>query len=242
MHKNQSGLFSMKKRIYFALIGLCFAFSGCEFFRIQAVNKMMDNAECDQARIHLLKYIKSKPEALAYNYNLVFAFLCQKDDENALKQMNILLQQVDGQPRFNLLFLKGWLLGETGKVEPALMAYQEALEIVPASKEVKQNMELLLSENKSGTGGKKSKGGKSGDKQDQKDKDSKGDESSEKNDPSNSQKSENSDDGKAGQKKKKMSSKQIEKIMKEIESNESKVRAKGLKVESKGSDDSGKDW
>jgi Ca-activated chloride channel homolog len=227
-------------RVAFLILSLC-AISGCDYLVSRSFHKALELKNCEEAKNILLRSLSKNLNDNSAKYNLVHAFVCSGDLPSAIKQIDALLKSTTGY-EFELNFLKGFLSGETGEIEQALRAYQNALDIKSDTK-IKQNMELLLKQERSGKSGKKSKGkGK-----DQKDSESGDKSEDEQQDPQkdgkDKQKEEKKDKDAKDGKSTKMTQKQIEKIMNEIDGDEKKVRSQGLKVKSKkGNESSEKEW
>lgn len=147
-----------------------------------------------------VKTLEFDPFAAEVHLNLGLFYESQKQPEKALPSyQNALKYSKTDEMRFMSLFNEAQMLGKDKKVDEALALYEQALEIEPASKEVKTNIELLIQqqqqqqqgqdgenkEEKDPKENKDSKGGKGQDQKDQKDdkKDQKGDESKDQKDP-----------------------------------------------------------
>ena len=219
-------------------IGACFLTS-CGYIDVRNVNRFLKSEDCQSAEYLLLELLKKEPQSFKYSYNLIHSFLCKGELEQARKQVDVLLS-ANTPHKYELFFLKGFILGELGQTSEALATYQKALDIKPDVK-IKQNMELLLKRSKQGKKGKKSQKNKSEGQESSGDQGSNAeDKPSPKSQPSNDN---NENDDSSSQEKKRMTKDQVEKIMKEIESNEKKVRSKGVRIKSKkGGESSGKNW
>ncbi len=225
--------------LYFVFLGLFLP--ACSYMESRNFYSAYKQSNCEEARKILLNSLKKNFDQYAPKYNLIHTYICSGELNLAIKQINALLVD-DGVDKFELYFMKGYLLGETGDLELALGAYQDALDIRSDIK-IKQNMELLLKGSKSGAKGKNKKGkGKKNDKSESDD-DGKGDDS----DPE--RKNKNPSDGDQSNKDpkndsaKKMTKQQIQKIMKEIDGDEKKIRSQGIKIKTKkGGASDGKNW
>lgn len=213
----------------------------CSFIDSRTLKMALEKKSCEEAKVLLLEELKTNINSLKPQYNLIHAFMCSGDLVSAQKQIDTLLK-TESPLIFELFFLKGYILGEIGEIDEALLAYQNALE-VRSDPRIKENMELLLKASKSGKSGKKKKGKGKKQEESESDKNSEGDEE----DPD--KKNDNPDLNKPSNKKpkdnqsKKMSQKQTEQIMKEIDGEEKKVRSQGLKIKSeKGSSNNDKNW
>ncbi|UYL07456.1 hypothetical protein B9G69_010410 [Bdellovibrio sp. SKB1291214] len=161
----------------------------------------------------------------------------------------------DREMMFVARFNEAQLLGKAKKVDEAIAKYQQALEIVPASKEAKTNIELLIQSQQGGGQGEnkdqKDQQGNQGNQQ-QQNKDQKGDK-----DQKQDQKDQDGKDGKdqkqdkqysnspkykprpfAG---KELSEGDVKKILGEIKQQESKIRADYNRKETK-EQPRDKDW
>lgn len=215
--------------------------TSCGYVDSRAFKMAIESKNCEEAKSILLSVLRKKSDNQDAAFNLVHTFMCAGDLVSAQKQVDALIRSKSPY-LFELYFLKGYIAGEIGEVDDALLAYQKALDIKTDQK-IKKNMELLLQDSKSGKSGKKKKGKGKKQKDSQTDKNSKDNE----NDPE--QKNENPDPNKPSDKdpkdeqSKKMTKKQTEKIMKEIDSEEKKVRSQGLKIKSKkGGSQNDKNW
>lgn len=232
------------KFINFALIISVSLLSSCGYIESRSFKTALEQKNCLEAKNILLKSLKKDLNNDHAKYNLIHSFACAGDLDSANKQIDALLNE-GSKYKYELYFLKGYILGEMGDIDEALMAYQNALDI-NADVKIKQNIELLLKDQQSGKSGKKKKG------KNKKQKDS--DPSDDQNDPNQDpedQKQQNKDKKSSGedQKKesqkqpKKMTDKQVEKIMKEIDGDEKKIRSQGLKIKSKkGGQNNEKNW
>lgn len=214
--------------------------SGCDYIDSRSFKTAMEQKNCEDAKNILLRTLKRDRNNKEAEYNLVHAFACAGDFISAQKQVDTALLN-ESPYIYELNFLKGYILGEMGDVDEALMAYQKALEINPDIR-IKQNMELLLKDQQSGKSGKKKKG-KNKDKSSESDKNSdEGDKNKDEENKKSNADQKNKQDPKENQSKK-MTQKQIEKIMKEIDGDEKKIRSQGLKVKSKkGGPSNEKNW
>ncbi len=214
---------------------------GCDFLESRNFKKSYDQNNCIEARKILLNSLKRDFNRYAPKFNLIHTYICEGELVQAVKQATALLND-NADHKFELYFIKAYLQGEMGETEQALSTYQKALDI-KTDLRVQQNMELLLKDSNSGKSGKNKKGkGKKNDKS-QSDDTSEGDES----DPERKNKGSADEDLSSKDPKnensKKMSKQQIQKIMKEIDGDEKKIRSQGLKIKSKkGNESSGKNW
>lgn len=214
---------------------------GCDYLSSRNLKLSFDQKKCTNARDSLLNELKDNHKDAIANYNLSFYFICNEELPLAIEHIGSII--ANGTPfEFELYFLKAFLLGKAGRIDEALLNYQYALEFKPANRDVKKNMELLLSGSKNGKGGKKSKGKGKQDKDSQADNNSKGANEDPERDSKQKNDEQNNRDPKES-KSKKMSQKQIEKIMKEINGDEKKIRSQGLKIKTKeGTGNNEKNW
>ncbi|MES2856468.1 MAG: tetratricopeptide repeat protein [Bdellovibrionota bacterium] len=95
------------------------------------------------------------PEA---HFNLGNAFFAMKEPDKAISEFNEAIRLAPGDSerakdvRFRALFNKASTLAELKKVDEALEVYQQALDILPDSKETKTNIELLTAQGGGGQG------------------------------------------------------------------------------------------
>lgn len=124
--------------------------------------------------------LSDQPFAPEVQFNIGDAFLQLKDLDKAVSQFRLAIRLAPGASarekavRFRSFFNIGAIYGSQNKIDQALEAYQQALEIDPNSIETKTNMELLTQGGGGGSGGdegkdkdKKSDDGKSGDQEKQ---------------------------------------------------------------------------
>lgn len=223
------------------LVGVVGLLAQCNYLESRALKLAIEQQNCDQGKKIMLNALKKNLNNKVAKFNLIHTFLCSGDIPSALKQIDSLLLEQTGF-EYELYYLKGFLLGETGEINEALASYQKALDLNQDVK-IKQNMELLLKQQSSGKGGKGKKGkGKNQDQsQSEKNSEGKNEDPQRQSDQENSE-PQNNKDPKNNQSKK-MSQKQIQKIMKEIDGDEKKIRSQGLKIKTKkGNDSSDKDW
>jgi Ca-activated chloride channel family protein len=143
------------------------------------------------------------PFSAGLHLNIGLTYEAEQQSEKAISSyQNAFNYSQDGLIQFMALFNQAQLHGKAKKYEEALKAYQQALKLNPASKEVKTNIELLIQaqqqeqkqddknqdgdkkddkpndskdENKDSQDGKSPKDGKKDDKKDDKNKDPKDD-------------------------------------------------------------------
>lgn len=171
------------------------------------------------------------PFAPEVQFNIGDTFLQMKDFDKAISQFRLAVRLAPGatdrekEVRFRSLFNIGAVQASQNKVDEALEAYQQALEIKPDSIEVKTNIELLAPQG--GQGGK-------GDKDSKDKKEGEGDSGS---DPNKDPKDQNKDPNKPmsnkpqpGQpqpfKGKDLSRQDVDRILEELKQQEESIRAK----------------
>jgi len=212
--------------------------------------------------MHFEKYRSSKnafveslvlsPESLHTRYNLSLVDLKEERIASADKELDYLLKLLKNSQNFDkkneelfkVLFAKAIIQTSLENIPGALKRYQEALELKPDSVSVKTNIELLLKNQsgKSGSDGEKSdKKGKKGDSK--KDQEQDGGDSKDK----KGEGEKPSDETPKGRddstlKRKNLSEKEKDQILKEIKSQESKIRSKENSNKKKGEGVSGKAW
>lgn len=215
------------------------ASSSCDYLKLRSIAKDLENQNCESARKKVLNALRDEKNIEAYEYNFIHVLLCEQQRERAFKQMDYLLKQ-DTPYKFQINFIKAYVLGELGEIDQALQAYQKALYYRPDVR-VKQNMELLLKQNP-GKGDKK-KSGKESSEQGQdsqsSDKDSNGSKKPQEPDLSEHDEKEQQQES---QQKKELSEKQVEQIMKEIDNDEKKVRSEGIEIKKSQGQKSDKNW
>lgn len=108
---------------------------GAEFLKKQTFPSALDKF------VEALRYDPYQSEV---HLNMGLAFEGLEQSDKALQSYHQ-AQQVATQPwqKFMALFNEAQLLGKGKKIDEALALYQKALEIIPGSKEVKTNIELL---------------------------------------------------------------------------------------------------
>jgi tetratricopeptide (TPR) repeat protein len=155
---------------------------GIQLFQAQNYHEAFDQY------VKALQYDPFSPE-LHLNIGLNYEAE-QQADQAAKSYQNSLRYSVQPLQKFMALFNQAQLLGKAKKTDEALELYQAALELNPASKEVKTNIELLIQQQQQNQDGKSDDKDKKDEKKDSKDqKDQKKD-------------SEKKDDGKKGSDKK----------------------------------------
>lgn len=209
------------------ILGLAFftSVASAEFRSILRNNEGVKLFKKESYRSAYLQFL----QALAENsfdpqiqFNLGVNFELLKENDKAISQYDLVLKTTDDpRLRFQSLFNKARILGTQKKVKEALALYQEALEIVPLSKETKHNIELLWQEGGGGGGEGQDKKNESGEgKQDQQ-----------------------QDDRKDKPQPQKPTDQQYtEQMLEELKKQEQKVRAKELDKQGEQGEANGKNW
>lgn len=221
------------------------------------------------------KMLEADPERPEIHSNIGNLFLLNKKDEEGLKSLTEALRLADlhhdAKNQFLVHYNLGVYFGAQKKIPEALQHYQAALDLLPTSKEVKTNIELLIqsssSKDKSKNDDKKDQKQGDGNSQDKKDgqegkdKDKEKEKEKEKNkdgkDKSDPKDGENKDDEKNPNSPKdvqqnakykprpyqgdQLSEGDVKKILGELKNQEQKIRANFDKKERKESKNE-KDW
>lgn len=200
-----------------------------------------------------LEALTLEPNYFEARYNLALADMTQEQLAQAYKELDYLeaelLKSENLKPElkakslFQIYFAKAFIKGLLGEIPKALDFYQKSLEIAPNSKEVKKNIELLLQGQKGESGQKQGEdesdqSGKEG--EEKSDKSKKGDESKDSEGEKESDKDIKGRDDKT-LKRKNLSQKEVNQILKEIKKQESEIRSKE-NTQFKGEGASGKTW
>lgn len=113
--------------------------------------KAVREGQFDNARESLTMGLSDLPLESALHHNLGLVFDGLKNAEDADKSYQV-AETVAPTPeqKFYALFNRAELKGRAKKVDEALELYQRALDLNPASKEVKTNIELLIQQQQSG--------------------------------------------------------------------------------------------
>jgi len=193
-----------------------------------------------------LKALEVDPLNPEIHLNLALTFEANEEwdkAEQAYKSALKILPE-NSPEHFEALFNLANVLGKQHKIEEALAAYQECLAVVPDSKEVKTNIELLWQ----GGGG-----DGQGENKDNKDKSGKGDQNQQQkdgqgNDKNKNQSPQDQQDQQKDQKKqpkpfdsKDLSQQDVKKILDEIKNQEQAIRAQEYERNAKEAP-RGKDW
>lgn len=201
-----------------------------------------------EAQSKFVETLQWAPVEAAVHLNLGLAFAAQGQPEKAQQSyLTAAKLAQDPKVKFMALFNLGELAQKAKKKNEALYYYQEALNLNPASKETKINIELLT-QNQQGGGGSgenqeqdQNKDQKDGDqkdekKQDKKDQDKDGDQKKDK-PPKYGQGKQQPQKFKSGE----LSQDDVNKILGEIKQQEQKIRAEFNKTDRQESPN-GKDW
>lgn len=175
-------------------------------------------------------------------YALALSFLPREQLKDSLTELNSLLKKnTSDEAKFKLFFAKAVVYSLLGELEPALNFYQKCLYLKPDSIEVKTNIELLFGEDGDGKGN-ALKSAKSKKKKDSSDSDGEGERSED--DPESQNEAEKKQQEES-QTKKNLSPAELKRILKELQQQEKKVRAKGYEGQEgdgKNKTDKGKPW
>lgn len=116
-------------------------------------SQALKSEQPESARQKFIEAMNYDPLLPELQINLGLSYELSKDDEKALQQYEGSVSLVKSeQQKFVALYNQAQLLGRLKKVDEALVKYQQALEIIPSSKEVKTNIELLIQDKQSGQG------------------------------------------------------------------------------------------
>ena len=210
--------------------------------------------DTDSAKESFLKSLVLDPESTYVRYNLSLVDISEERIAAAEKELAYLEKKIWAKPNYNkkgqelfkVMFARAFLKGAIKDIPGALKKYQEALELNPDSKAVKKNIELLLSgqSSESGSPGDKGKSEKKSDKGD-KNKEQKKDGDSQDKDKDGQDETDEDKEVKGQDdetlKRKNLSPKEVEQILKEIKSQESRIRSQE-NSNYKGEGANGKTW
>jgi Ca-activated chloride channel homolog len=116
--------------------------------------KAIEKQRSGEAYEKFVDALAADPYRAEIHFNLGFTFEANKEPEKAMKEYATALQMTkDPAVQFRALYNSGRLAGEMKNIDLALQYYQDALEIIPDSKEVKTNIELLLQQQQGGGNG-----------------------------------------------------------------------------------------
>ena len=109
---------------------------GTEFLKAEQFNAAQEK---------FVEALSFDPLSPAIHGNLGLALSGQKRGDEALKSFEVAAQYAeDPALKFAMNFNRGALLGIAKKTDPAIAAYQDALDVNPESLEAKTNIELLV--------------------------------------------------------------------------------------------------
>lgn len=133
-------------------------------------SKLLQGQNAQGALDQYLKGLRFNPFQPELHLNLGLSFEILQQNEKAMSSYKeaerLALESKNYQVLFMALFNQAQLLAKDKKVDEAIATYQKALELIPSSKEVKTNIELLTQQQQG-------QGGGDGDNKDQKDQDQK---------------------------------------------------------------------
>lgn len=129
-------------------------------------SKLLQGQNAQGALDQYLKGLRFNPFQPELHLNLGLSFEVLQQNEKAMSSYKeaerLALESKNYQVLFMALFNQAQLLAKDKKVDEAIATYQKALELIPSSKEVKTNIELLTQQQQG-------QGGGDGDNKDQKD-------------------------------------------------------------------------
>ena len=231
----RDGLKLLRSSLLFLLFSLfSFALQASQLSAIERNNEGVELLKQEQVSEAYTKFVESlaeEPFSSEVKINLGLAFELNEEKEKALSEYaSVLKNSKRPEVRYFALFNTARILGEEKKYNEALNFYQAALEIVPNSREVKTNIELLhQQQQQQGGGGKNDQD----DKNKNKDKKDKGE--------GEDEQDKNQDSPRVNRRKQKpkpfksqeLTKKDVEKILEELKNQEQKVRAKQNKKNTK---------
>jgi Ca-activated chloride channel family protein len=135
-------------------------------------SKLLTGQNAQGALDQFLKGLRFNPFQPELHLNLGLSFEILQQNEKAMSSYKeaerLSLENKNYQVLFMSLFNQAQLLAKDKKVDEAIAMYQKALELIPSSKEVKTNIELLTQQQQG-------QGGGDGENKDQKDQEQKSD-------------------------------------------------------------------
>ena len=231
------------------------------YFLSKKASKNIQEKQKEQAYQNNLKALEYEPELAILQSNLGVTFdLNEKKDEAEKVFRHALEQAKTNEEKYAILFNLGYLLGSQKKVQAALDAYQQALDIKPSSLEVKHNIELLIQqqqkdqqqkdkENNQGQGGDSSDQQKPSDDKDKEKKKDPQDSEKDQDKDKKEQEKPNDQDRKQTQKYKprpfqgeQLSEGDVKKILGELSRQDQKIRSQFNKKEQRKENANAKDW
>ncbi|MGZ6480267.1 MAG: tetratricopeptide repeat protein [Bdellovibrionales bacterium] len=188
-----------------------------------------------------LKALEEDPLNPELHMNLARTFEANEEWEKAEKGYKSALKLLPegSELRFEALFNLGGVLGKQSKIDEALTAYQACLEMVPDSKEVKTNIELLF-QGGGGQGQSKNDDKKDQQGKDQQKKDGEGQDKDQKKNPDQGDKQDQKKQAKPFESKE-LTPQDEKKILDEIKNQEQAIRAQEYERNAKEAP-RGKDW
>lgn len=208
--------------------------------------KLLNSKNPEGSQKDLIEALRFDPFQPEVHLNLGLNFEILNQNENALKQYSTVEKYSNNSFQvFISRFNRAQLLAREKKIEEALAVYQSALEIVPTSKEVKTNIELLTQQQQ-GDGQGKGDQNEQKDNKSQDDKPNKNDDDKDQKDKE--QKENQKKDYKPNQKyqprefKGELSKSDVKKILDELKQQEQKIRAEYNKKNDYKERPRGKDW
>lgn len=213
---------------YLVLLITAVSLSGCDKYpHLETLEanreggKLLQGQNAQGALDHFLTGLRFNPFQPELHLNLGLSFEVLQQNEKAMASYKeaerLSLATQNYQVLFMSLFNQAQLLGKDKKVDEAIAMYQKALELIPSSKEVKTNIELLTQQQGQGDGDGESKDKKE-DQKDSKDQKQKadqqkkdGDGKDQKDDPNKGDKDkEDKEKDKDGEDKKEQQPKQVQ--------------------------------
>jgi tetratricopeptide (TPR) repeat protein len=120
-------------------------------------NQFLKNQNFPAAQNHYLEALQFNPFLAELHLNLGLTFEMLQAPDKALSSYleaeKLAGQAKDAEMTFMARFNRAQLLGKDKKVDEAIAVYQSALDIIPSSKEVKTNIELLTQQQQGKGGG-----------------------------------------------------------------------------------------
>ena len=187
-----------------------------------------------QATEQFQKAIEEQPLSHFSHLNLGLSYDLQNQPLKAIEKYKWVIKTFMNIPEFAAYFNLGELNGRLGYRDEALKNYQSALQFELDTEKIKQNIELLFQKNK-----KSQEEQKEQDQQKQQKPNNKQDSSSSQNEGSQEPSQANKNSGRAGSQ---LTQEQKRAILKEIEKQESKVRARQFQKKSRSRNRREKDW
>lgn len=120
-------------------------------------SKLLQGQNAQGALDQYLKGLRFNPFQPELHLNLGLSFEILQQNEKAMSSYKeserLSLESKNYQVLFMALFNQAQLLAKNKKVDEAIALYQKALELIPSSKEVKTNIELLTQQQQGQGGG-----------------------------------------------------------------------------------------